>query len=161
MSATNRQRVSTFLMMEEINPNGPPVWIDAPTASAIISELREARRRRKILVVIESPFAGATPDEVERNIAYARAAVRDSLMRGESPIASHLLYTQDDILRDDIPSERTLGIEAGLAWLRAANLSAVYQDRGISRGMKQGIERAQEFGIPVTYRNLGRQHERR
>ncbi len=33
------------------------------------------------LVIIESPYAGA----VETNVAYARAAVRDSLLRGEAP----------------------------------------------------------------------------
>jgi hypothetical protein len=38
------------------------------------------------------------------------------LLRGESPIASHLLYTQPGILKDDVPEERPLGIEAGLAW---------------------------------------------
>jgi hypothetical protein len=36
---------------------------------------------------LESPYAG----NVEENVAYARAAVRDSLLRGESPIASQLL----------------------------------------------------------------------
>jgi hypothetical protein len=42
------------------------------------------------LVIIESPYAG----NVELNVSYARRAVKDSLGRGESPIASHLLYTQ-------------------------------------------------------------------
>lgn len=41
-----------------------------------------------IFVIVESPYAG----DVERNTAYARAAVRDCLMRGEAPFASHLLY---------------------------------------------------------------------
>jgi hypothetical protein len=45
-----------------------------------------------------------------------RAAVRDRILRGESPIASHLLYTQPGFLKDDVPEERHLGIEAGLAW---------------------------------------------
>ena len=48
------------------------------------------------LVILESPFAG----DVKRNTAYARAALRDSLLRGEAPIASHLLYTQDGVLDD-------------------------------------------------------------
>ena len=42
---------------------------------------------------------------VEENVAYARAAVRDSLLRGESPIASHLLYTQPGILKDSVSDE--------------------------------------------------------
>ena len=61
-------------------------------------------------VILESPFAG----DIERNIKYARLCVRDSLLRGESPIASHLLYTQEGILNDEIESERMHGINAGL-----------------------------------------------
>lgn len=41
-------------------------------------------------VVIESPLKG----DYERNTAYARLALRDSLKRGEIPFASHLLYPQ-------------------------------------------------------------------
>lgn len=102
------------------------------------------------LVIIESPFAGDVP----ANIEYARLCVRDSLMRGEAPIASHLLYTQDGILNDDIPSERRHGIDAGLEWRRVAELSAVYTDRGISKGMEYGIAAATDAGVPVEYRSL-------
>lgn len=49
-------------------------------------------------VILESPYAG----DVERNLTYARECVRDSLSRGEAPIASHLLYTQEGILKDEI-----------------------------------------------------------
>ena len=42
------------------------------------------------LVILESPYAG----DVAANVKYARRCVRDSLSRGEAPIASHLLYTQ-------------------------------------------------------------------
>jgi hypothetical protein len=102
------------------------------------------------LVIIESPYAG----DVEANVDYARAAVRDSLLRGEAPIASHLLYTQPGILDDDIPSERQHGIDAGLAWRRVAEASVVYTDRGISRGMEYGIEAARAAGIPVEFRSI-------
>ena len=101
-------------------------------------------------VILESPYA----DNVEGNVAYARAAVRDSLLHGESPIASHLLYTQPGILRDDVPDERQLGIEAGLAWRFVAEASVVYQNLGITPGMRRGIEAAEAAGIPVEYRNL-------
>lgn len=103
------------------------------------------------LVIIESPFAG----DVERNIEYARACVRDSLSRGEAPIASHLLYTQPGILDDNIPFERKWGIDAGLAWRRKAELSAVYEDLGISEGMRYGIKAARNAGVPVEYRRIG------
>lgn len=106
------------------------------------------------LVIIESPYAGDTPEEIATNVEYARAAVRDSLARGEAPIASHLLYTQPGILRDEIPDERQWGIDAGLAWRTVAQASIIYTDRGISRGMQYGIAAAEATGIPVEYRSI-------
>jgi hypothetical protein len=102
------------------------------------------------LVILESPFAG----DVERNIEYARACVRDSLLRGEAPIASHLLYTQPGILDDTIPAERQHGIDAGLAWRAVAHGSVVYTDMGITKGMQYGIDAAIAAGRSVEYRTL-------
>ena len=104
------------------------------------------------LVIIESPYAG----DIERNTEYARAAVRDSLERGEAPIASHLLYTQPGILRDDDPAERQWGIDAGLAWKSVAEASVVYGDLGITKGMEYGIDVARKAGLEIEYRSLHR-----
>lgn len=101
-------------------------------------------------VIIESPFAG----DIEGNIAYARQCVRDAVLRGEAPIASHLLFTQPGILRDDVPDERQLGIEAGLAWLIQADAMVLYTDRGISSGMQNAMRLAQRAGVPVELRCL-------
>lgn len=108
---------------------------------------------KRRLVIIESPFAG----DVEANTAYARKCVRHSLGRGEAPIASHLLYTQEGVLNDDLPHERLWGIEAGLAWRAVAQASVVYCDRGISKGMEYGIEAAHAAGVPVEYRYIERE----
>jgi hypothetical protein len=102
------------------------------------------------LVILESPFAG---DE-QANIDYARLCVRDSLMRGEAPIAAHLLYTQPTILDDSVPEERQHGIDAGLAWGRVAYATVVYIDRGMSTGMKHGISDAAIAGRDVEYRSI-------
>jgi hypothetical protein len=102
------------------------------------------------LVILESPFAG---DE-QANIDYARLCVRDSLMRGEAPIASHLLYTQPTILDDSDPFERQHGIMAGWAWREVADASVVYTDRGMTRGMEYGIAAAKEAGRTVEYRSI-------
>lgn len=104
------------------------------------------------LVIIESPFAAETKERAARHIAYARAALRDSLMRGEAPFASHLLYTQ--VLDDKDELERFVGIEAGLAWGPQADVVAVYEDLGISPGMQLGIIRAQERCVAVVYRRI-------
>ena len=89
-------------------------------------------------ILIESPFAG----DVATHIIYARRAMKDSFARGEAPWCSHLIYTQEGILDDTISGERAQGIEAGLLWGSYADITAVYTDYGISRGMKQGIARA-------------------
>jgi hypothetical protein len=104
----------------------------------------------KPLVIIESPYAG----DVDTNIKYARACMRDSLNRGEFPFAMHLLYTQDGILNDDIPQERNWGIEAGLAWGKHASKTVVYTNLGITAGMEKGIQRAREEGREIEYREL-------
>lgn len=101
-------------------------------------------------VVVESPYAG----DVEANVAYARAAVRDCILRGEAPIASHLLLTQPGILDDDVPAERTLGIEAGLVWGDTAECAVFYVDRGWSRGMCAAAERYAQLGLPMEHRFL-------
>lgn len=86
-------------------------------------------------VIIESRYAG----NVALNTEYARACLRDSLSRGEAPIASHLLYPQ--VLDDNDPAERAHGIAAGLAWRDAPDaLPAFYLDFGSSSGMLQAFD---------------------
>lgn len=102
-------------------------------------------------VVLESPYAG----DVEENVRYARACIRDSLLRGEAPIASHLLYTQPGILDDNDPLERAHGINAGHAWFFAGlHAVVVYTDRGISEGMQAGINAATFHCVAVERRSL-------
>lgn len=104
------------------------------------------------LVIVESPYAGDTPEEVERHVAYAREAMTDSLLRGEAPFLSHLLYTQ--VLDDSNPKQREAGIAAGLAWGRVAELTVVYCDLGVSEGMEIGIAKARSLCRPVEYRSI-------
>lgn len=102
-------------------------------------------------VILESPFSG----DVERNIRYARACVRDCLIRGESPIASHLLFTQEGILRDENPIERELGIRAGLAWATRCDYPVFYTDLGWSFGMKSAALYYQSLDMGYEIRTLG------
>jgi len=99
-------------------------------------------------VIIETPYAG----DVKKNTQYARKCMLDSLMRNEAPFLSHLLYTQ--ILDDNDTLQRALGIEAGLIWGKEAEMTVVYTDLGISKGMQYGIDRAIEEGRTVEYRTL-------
>jgi hypothetical protein len=106
-----------------------------------------------IHVIVESPYAG----DVEANLTYLRACLRDCLLRGEAPIASHGLYTQPGVLDDTVPEERALGMRAGFAWRCRAAKTVVYTDRGISGGMRLGIEVAHDLDHPIEYRELGHQ----
>jgi hypothetical protein len=101
-------------------------------------------------VILESPFVG----DLKRNINYAKLAVRDSLMRGESPMAPHLLFPQPGILKDEVSEERKLGILAGLAWTEVAEAVVVYVDYGVSSDMMAGIQKANEENITVEFRKI-------
>lgn len=101
-------------------------------------------------ICIESPYAG----EWLRNVEYAKRALKDSLNRGESPFASHLLYPT--VLNDDILTERERGLLAAMDWLDACDGVAVYQDYGISPGMKRAIRRAKLKEKLLVYRKIGK-----
>jgi len=117
-------------------------------------EKRRVLMSNVTLVLVESPFAAADHKGITMNIVYARACCHDCLMRGEFPFASHIFYTQTGILRDGVPAERKLGIEAGLAWGALAQKSVVYTDLGITDGMRLGIKRAEDANRPIEFRTL-------
>jgi hypothetical protein len=98
-------------------------------------------------VIVESPFAGGFT-----NVRYARECLRDCLYKGESPFASHLLYTQKGLLDDHIPEERAKGIQAADSWLEVADYVCIYMDLGVTPGMVLGIVRASRLGKAIRLR---------
>jgi len=107
----------------------------------------------KELVVIESPWKAESTTEQIRNKTYALRCLKDSILRGEAPYASHLIYTQVLNEADDI--ERNLGMNIGFAWGSNATKTVVYQDYGITDGMNLGITRAIQEGRSVEVRSIG------
>ncbi len=103
---------------------------------------------------MESPFAGGFA-----NVKYSRECIRDCLDRGESPFASHLLYTQKGVLNDTVPDERRKGIEAANGWLTVADFVAVYMDLGVTRGMLIGVMKASKMDKPIHLRWLREKRE--
>lgn len=99
-------------------------------------------------VIVESPYRG----DVIKNIEYARKCVRHCLIKGETPIASHLLYTQ--VLNDNIPAERELGISAGLDWLEVADAQIFYLDYGMSEGMMSARDIGMAHNVTIEYRRI-------
>jgi len=80
-------------------------------------------------VILESPYAG----DVATNGRYLQACIRDSIVRGEAPFASHLMYTE--ALDDGIEAERAAGIAAGFAWRTLYGVpTVVYEDAPVRLG---------------------------
>lgn len=100
------------------------------------------------VVFLCSPYRG----DVERNVAYARRAVRSCLSRGEVPIAPHLMYP--GALDDSNEVERWLGIGAGGDLLLLCESLVAFVDHGITEGMAWEIARAEAAQIPVEKRCL-------
>ena len=108
-------------------------------------------------VIIESPFgrnpdgSKCTPEQYARNTVYARRCLKDSLDRGESPFAGHLLYTQ--VLDDTVLEDRMRGMAAAAAWRSNADGCVVYVDYGVTTGMRSGFN----AWAPhlVEYRTIG------
>lgn len=101
-----------------------------------------------VTVFLESPYAG----DVEVNVAYAEACMIHSIMLGEAPFASHLLYTR--MLDDTNALDRAAGLACAKAWRERADKVVVYADRGISPGMVEGIKHAESLGKPIVQRRL-------
>jgi hypothetical protein len=100
------------------------------------------------LVILESPYAG----DVEANLEYARSCALDCARRGESPQASHLLFTQ--FLDDADPIQREIGVMLGVAWRSVANYSVFYTDRGWSSGMLDAFDSARKQERPYKLRAM-------
>lgn len=114
------------------------------------------------ITIIESPFKGRTPEQEAQHKRYLNLCIRNSVLRGETPYASHRMLT--DALDDADPVERELGMQAGfdmrealLQLLRVGEtsvLTAVYEDFGISGGMKRGMTAALAGSCPIERRRL-------
>ena len=103
----------------------------------------------KVRVTVESPYAG----DVDRNVAYLKRALLDSVNRGEAPLASHLFYTQ--FLDDAVPFERETGIDCGLTWAEQAQKMCFYVDYGFTTGMLRARAFALRRAIEMEERSIG------
>ena len=123
-----------------------------PTAGAamrrMMKEYRQRQKqhyadknRRKIYVA--SRYAGDVEANVKAAIRYCRLVID----RGYMPVASHLLYPQ--ILRDDDPVERELGMLFGLALLRDCDEVWVFGE--VSPGVAREIEEAKRLQKRIRF----------
>ena len=123
-----------------------------PTAGAamrqMMKEYRQQQKKRyadknRRKVYVASRYAG----DVDANVAAAITYCRRVVDEGYIPIASHLLYPQ--ILNDNDPAERELGMLFGLALLRMCDEVWVFGD--VSPGVAQEIEEAKRLKKQVRY----------
>lgn len=110
-----------------------------------MQEQRSASRHPK-MVYVASRYAGDIPANIEAAVRCCRQVIGEGCM----PVASHLLYPQ--MLDDDDPRERELGLSFGLALLRLCDEVWVYGEP--SPGMKQEITEASRLGKPIQYREV-------
>jgi hypothetical protein len=91
-------------------------------------------------VYICSRYAGDVQEHVDTAQHLCLLALED----GYAPFAPHLLYPQ--VLDDDKPEERELGMSAGLAFMAVCDEVWVYGADGISAGMRREIDEARRLG---------------
>ena len=123
-----------------------------PTAGAAIGKvIRAERRKRKKRsayqkikkIYVASKYAGDVDVNTNAAIGYCRYVIDQGFM----PVASHLLYPQ--ILDDDNPSERNLGLRFGLALLSVCDEVWVFGE--VSSGVAKEIEVAKRLEKPLRY----------
>lgn len=123
-----------------------------PTAGAAMRQMmKEYRQRQKQhyadknrrKVYVASRYAGDVEANVKAAIRYCRMVID----RGYMPIASHLLYPQ--ILRDDDPVERELGILFGLALLRDCDEVWVFGE--VSPGVAREVKEAKRLQKRIRF----------
>ena len=123
-----------------------------PTAGAAMRQMMKEYRqqqkqhyadknRRKVYVA--SRYAG----NVEANVKAATRYCRLVIDQGYMPVASHLLYPQ--ILHDDDPAERELGMLFGLALLRDCDEVWVFGE--VSPGVAREIEEAKRLQKRIRF----------
>lgn len=123
-----------------------------PTAgsamSRIMKEYRQKQKKRyadknRKKIYVASKYAG----DVDTNVASAITYCRRVIDEGYMPIASHLLYPQ--ILNDNIPKERELGLMFGLALLRTCDEMWVFGS--VTSGVAREIEEAKRLKKQIKY----------
>jgi len=111
----------------------------------------EMTHRPKVYIV--SKYAGDTEANTAAAIQYCRFAIEQGYM----PIASHLLYPQ--ILNDNDPAERELGLMFGIALLAKCNEVWCFGDEK-SAGMLQEIKMALKMKKQIRFFSVEQEEQK-
>ena len=129
----------------KIDPRNIEHYADPTCYQALVSiSKKEAKKKRKPVVYICSPYAG----DVKTNVANARKYCRFAYKKNAIPIAPHLLYPQ--FLDDSDQKERRDGLFMGLVLLTKCRELWVFGGN-ISSGMQSEIQKATKRGMTIRY----------
>jgi len=113
--------------------------------------MENGRNLKMKRVVVESPYKG----NIKLNEIFGEFCLHECLVvYNESPFASHLLYTRRYVLRDHVPADRKLGINAGFEWRDVSDYTVFYVDLGMTEGMQLGIDDCEEKGRGYSIRRM-------
>ena len=101
-----------------------------------------------MIIGIISPYSG----DVQRNTAFLHAIIKSILAEGHTPIAGHALYPQ--VLDDTDPEQRAQGIAAGQRLLAKCDAVRVYDQLGMSAGMRADLEFCGANQVPFKFARL-------
>ena len=104
-------------------------------------------------VVIECPFKGDTLKEFKQNAEYTAMCLKDSLERGEAPIAMKWMYS--GVLNEANQEHLLMITKAQMIWATSATKVVIYDDLGVPPYMQAVIDICQETGTQVEHRSLG------
>lgn len=110
-------------------------------------------RQPKKAAVIITPFAAEDYSKAAAVKRYGDRCIKDSVQRGESPVASHLFYY--DVLNVKNPIERDIGLLSQLTWIPKCDIVVVYVDFGITPAMRVAINVAQLKSKKLEFRTIG------
>nr|WP_319488604.1 DUF4406 domain-containing protein [uncultured Caproiciproducens sp.] len=112
------------------------------TADTVATLVKTHEGKPLKLIYMCSPYKG----NKKANIAAARQYCFNAIANGYIPIAPHVMFY--DILDDDDPGQRAVGMKMGIELLRFCSEVWVFGSR-ISDGMLKEIVLAQTLKIPV------------
>lgn len=101
-------------------------------------------------IYICSPLRGNIDDNINKAKEYCKFVV--AKMKA-MPVCPHIYFTQ--FLDDNNELEREIGMDFGLRLLSECDRVIVFDNNGISEGMKKEIELANSINIPVGYWSSG------
>ena len=117
----------------------------ATAVNRIANGAYKAGSRGRLKAYVCSPYRG----DAKRNVKYAQEITKCAVRKGYAPIVPQLYLPQ--ILDDEDPSERALGLDVGLALLQGCDLIIVGGQYGISAGMATEIREALRLCIPIKH----------